>query len=85
MTDIRGNLQLGYTITIDHGSLIGDVSNVDPEHINSGTSPRTDALYADGSGVTEFRAGASSAYWGRGTARASQGSTSCRLQVTFLG
>ena len=52
---IRGNLQLGYTITIDHGSLIGDLSNVDPTHINSGTSPRTDALYADGSGVTEFR------------------------------
>ena len=52
---IRGNLQLGYTITIDHGSLVGDLSNVDPEHINSGTSPRTDALYADGSGVTEFR------------------------------
>ena len=52
---IRGNLQLGYTITIDHGSLVGDLNNVDPEHINSGTSPRTDALYADGSGVTEFR------------------------------
>ena len=56
---IRGNLQLGYTVTIDHGSLIGDLSNVDPTHINSDTSPRTDALYADGSGVTEFRAGAS--------------------------
>ena len=26
-----------------------------PRHINSGTSPRTDALYSDGSGVTEFR------------------------------
>ena len=52
---IRGNLQLGYTITIDHGSLVGDLSNVDPEHINSGASPRTDALYADGSGLTEFR------------------------------
>ena len=52
---IRGNLQLGYSITIDHGSLVGDLNNVDPEHINSGTSPRTDALYADGSGVTEFR------------------------------
>ena len=52
---IRGNLQLGYTITINHGSLVGDLNNVDPEHINSGTSPRTDALYADGSGITEFR------------------------------
>ena len=54
-TDIRGNLQLGYTVTINHGALVGDLNNVDPEHINSGTSPRTDALYADGSGITEFR------------------------------
>ena len=27
---IRGNLQLGYSITIDHGSLVGDLNNVDP-------------------------------------------------------
>ena len=51
---IRGNLQLGYTVTIDHGSLVG-AEGLAPENIDSGTSLRSEALYADGSGATEFR------------------------------
>ena len=81
---IRGNLQLGYTITIDHGSLVGDLSNVDPEHINSGASPRTDALYADGSGITEFRPAhprPTGTWYGEGQT----GKHAALAAVTFLG
>ena len=50
---IRGNIRIYYTVTIDHGSLIGD-GNVDPAHIDSGTATEDQALLADGSGGAAF-------------------------------
>ena len=48
-TSIRGNLRLYYTVTIDHGSLIGD-GNVDVAHINSGSATDGWVIAADGVG-----------------------------------
>ena len=53
-TDIRGNLQLGYTVTIDHGSLVGDTQNVGVNHINSGAAEVKSPLLADGLGGVVF-------------------------------
>ena len=36
--EIRGNLQLGYTVTINHGALVGDQRNVNAAHIDSGAA-----------------------------------------------
>ena len=50
---IRGNIRIYYTVTIDHGSLVGD-GNIDPEHINSGTATDGQALLADGAEGAAF-------------------------------
>ena len=47
-TSIRGNLRLYYSVTIDHGSLIGS-GNVNAAHIDSGAALATEFLRADGS------------------------------------
>ena len=47
-TSIRGNLRLYYSVTIDHGSLIGS-GNVNAAHIDSGSALATEFLRADGS------------------------------------
>ena len=60
------------------------MTNVDPEHINSGASPRTDALYSDGSGVTEFRPAhprPTGTWYGEGQT----GQHAAPAAVTFLG
>ena len=48
-TDIRGNLRIFYTVTIDHGSLVGD-GNVNAGHIDSESATDGWVLTADGSG-----------------------------------
>ena len=48
-TSIRGNLRLYYSVTIDHGSLIGD-GNVNAAHIDSGSATDGYVLAADGVG-----------------------------------
>ena len=47
---IRGNLQLGYIVIIDHGSLVGDERNVNAAHIDSGAALDTEFLGNDGAG-----------------------------------
>ena len=47
-TSIRGNLRLYYSVTIDHGSLIGS-GRVNAAHIDSGSALATQFLRADGS------------------------------------
>ena len=47
---IRGNLQLGYVVIIDHGSLVGDERNVNVDHITSGAATDGQVIKADGSG-----------------------------------
>ena len=55
--NIRGNIRIYYTVTIDHGSLIGDGdANVTPEHIDSGDADDGQALLADGAGGAAFEA-----------------------------
>ena len=53
-TDIRGNLQLGYTVTIDHGSLVGDPGNINVSHISSGAATDGQVATADGAGGTAW-------------------------------
>ena len=48
-TNIRGNLRIFYTVTIDHGSLVGD-GNVNAGHIDSESATDGWVLTADGSG-----------------------------------
>ena len=52
---IRGNIRIFYSVTIDHGSLIGD-GNVSADHIDSGSAADGDVLTADGSGGAAFEA-----------------------------
>ena len=52
-TSIRGNINIYYSVTIDHGSLVGD-GNVHPDHIDSGSAFGDYALFADGSGASSF-------------------------------
>ena len=47
---IRGNLQLGYIVIIDHGSLVGDERNVNVAHIDSGAALDDEFLGNDGAG-----------------------------------
>ena len=47
---IRGNLQLGYIVIIDHGSLVGDERNVNAAHIDSGAAADDEFLGNDGAG-----------------------------------
>ena len=54
-TSIRGNINIYYSVTIDHGSLVGD-GNVHPDHIDSGSAFGDYPLFADGSGASGFRA-----------------------------
>ena len=51
---IRGNLQLGYIVIIDHGSLVGDERNVNAAHIDSGAATDGQVMKADGSGGTDW-------------------------------
>ena len=53
--DIRGNLQLGYTVTIDHGSLVGDIRNVNVQHINSGSAADDEFIGNDGAGTSVWK------------------------------
>ena len=54
-TNIRGNLRIFYTVTIDHGSLVGD-GNVNAGHIDSESATDGWVLTADGSGGSAFEA-----------------------------
>ena len=47
---IRGNLQLGYVVIIDHGALVGDERNVNVAHIDSGAATLGQVPKADGAG-----------------------------------
>ena len=52
---IRGDIKIFYTITYDHGNLVGD-GNVGVGHIDSGSADDGDVLTADGSGGAAFEA-----------------------------
>ena len=54
-TNIRGNIRIFYTVTIDHGSLVGD-GNVNAGHIDSESAADGHVLTADGSGNSAFEA-----------------------------
>ena len=54
-TDIRGNLRIFYTVTIDHGSLVGD-GNVNAGHIDSESATDGHVLTADGAGGSAWEA-----------------------------
>ena len=92
-TDIRGNLQLGYTVTIDHGSLVGDTQNVGINHINSGAATDGQVITADGAGgaAWEDSAGGGGTAEPRSTelarfrATLSQRSTSVALEAVLRG
>ena len=56
-TSIRGNIRLFYTVTIDHGSLVGD-GNVNAAHIDSESAADGYVLTADGSGGSAWEASA---------------------------
>ena len=56
-TDIRGNLRIFYTVTIDHGSLVGS-GNVNAGHIDSESAADGHVLTADGSGGSAWEASA---------------------------
>ena len=56
-TDIRGNLRIFYTVTIDHGSLVGD-GNVNAGHIDSESATDGWVLTADGAGGSAFEVAA---------------------------
>ena len=51
---IRGNLQLGYIVIIDHGSLVGDPGNINVSHISSGAATDGQVATADGAGGTAW-------------------------------
>ena len=53
--EIRGNLQLGYTVTINHGALVGDQRNVNAGHIDSGAATDDEFLGNDGNGAAEWK------------------------------
>ena len=53
--EIRGNLQLGYTVTINHGALVGDQRNVNAAHIDSGAATDDEFLGNDGNGAAEWK------------------------------
>ena len=59
-TSIRGNIRLFYTVTIDHGSLVGD-GNVNAAHIDSESAADGYVLTADGSGGSAWEASAGGA------------------------
>ena len=52
---VRGDIKIFYTITYDHGNLVGD-GNVGVGHIDSGNADDGDVLTADGSGGAAFEA-----------------------------
>ena len=52
-SDVRGNLRISYTVTIDHGSLIGD-DGLTLDLIDSGTANDGQVATADGSGGTAW-------------------------------
>ena len=54
-TTVRGDIKIFYTITYDHGNLVGD-GNVGVGHIDSGSADDGDVLTADGSGGAAFEA-----------------------------
>ena len=64
---IRGNLQLGYTVIIDHGSLIGDPGNVNVGHIGSGAATVGQLITADGAGGADWEDPAPGGGGGSGT------------------
>ena len=53
---IRGNLQLGYVVIIDHGSLVGDERNVNVAHIDSGAATDDQFIGNDGAGNALWKA-----------------------------
>ena len=67
-TDIRGNLQIGYTVIIDHGSLIGDPGNVLVDHIGSGAATDGQVITADGAGGSAWEDAAAGGGGGGGGA-----------------
>ena len=52
--DIRGNLRIFYTVTIDHGSLVGD-GNVNAGHIDSESATDDQFLGNDGAGAAVWK------------------------------
>ena len=54
-TGIRGNIRIYYTVTIDHGSLVGD-GQVNAAHIDSESATDGYVLTADGSGGAAWEA-----------------------------
>ena len=64
-TSIRGNIRIYYTVTIDHGSLVGD-GTVNAAHIDSESATDGQVLTADGSGGATWEAGSGGGGGGSG-------------------